>query len=376
MSSSQQPRFAVPLLAGLLFVFLTVEIYPVGALPELSAGLHASEGQVGLLVSGYAIIAAALALPMAHLVRRLDRRTVLVGSALLLAVSQFLLAAADNLPTAILARSASAATHAVVWGGAPVVAARLAAPGQAGKATASVFVGTSLGMVLGGPLSAAVSQVVGWRVAAVVLGALAALIAVALHRRLPSVPALPPRGTGRATGGDGLTGVYVATVVLVVAHFVSYPYLALLAGRVGVSGTEFTVLLALYGISGLLALRPLGPLLDRSPRAAAAMMLTLLLLGLVCVAVGVTAGVWVGSVLWAAGSCCLPVVLQTAVIRRADDPDQASAAYVAVYQVGIAAGSAAGAGLLARVDVEALPVVSAGIVALAATTLIARRSLD
>ncbi|WP_265444855.1 MFS transporter [Flexivirga meconopsidis] len=368
-------RAAVPLLAALLFVYLTAEVFPVGALPELAAGLHTGEGEIGLLVSGYAIFAAVVAVPVATLVRRIDRRLVLVGSTLLLAASQFFLAAADNLPMAVLARASSAATHAVVWGGAPVVAARLAPAGREGRATASVFLGTSLGLVLGGPLSAAASQLLGWRPSVLLLGGVAMLLAGLLWCGLPSVPAEPVLGSGSTSRDRRLLVLYAATILLVVAHFVSYPYLAPLVERVGITGGQFTLLLALFGISGFIAVRPVGALIDRAAQVGALAVLGALAAGLLMVATGQVIAVCAGVIAWAVGAVCLPVVLQTAVLRVAADADSASATYVAAYQVGIAAGSALGAVLISAWGAASLPLVSAVVVVAVAVPLLARRSL-
>src|SRR5487761_1192561 len=45
--------FGLAVLASAAFVYVSAETLPVGLLPQLSAGLHVSDGAVGLLVTAY-----------------------------------------------------------------------------------------------------------------------------------------------------------------------------------------------------------------------------------------------------------------------------------------------------------------------------------
>src|SRR5580692_3860548 len=71
------PVALLALLAAAVFAAVTTEMLPVGLLPSISAGLHVSESQVGLLVSGYAAVVAVASIPMAAALQRLPRRPVL-----------------------------------------------------------------------------------------------------------------------------------------------------------------------------------------------------------------------------------------------------------------------------------------------------------
>src|SRR5258708_32479748 len=84
--------------------------------------------------------------------------------------------------------------HGVLWSVLAPVAARLVPPGGAGRATAVVFTGNSLALVLGAPLATALGQVMGWRAATVAVGVAAAVSAVALRTALPPLPSHDPAG--------------------------------------------------------------------------------------------------------------------------------------------------------------------------------------
>ncbi|WP_145942823.1 MFS transporter [Corynebacterium glyciniphilum] len=65
-------------LAGATFVYVTFEVFPVGLIRDIADGVNVGEGQVGLLVSGYAIVAACATIPTVALASRVRRRTALV----------------------------------------------------------------------------------------------------------------------------------------------------------------------------------------------------------------------------------------------------------------------------------------------------------
>ena len=47
-------RLALAALGASAFVYVTAETIPVGLLPQMSAGLHVTEANVGLLLTSYA----------------------------------------------------------------------------------------------------------------------------------------------------------------------------------------------------------------------------------------------------------------------------------------------------------------------------------
>ena len=85
----------------------------------------------------------------------------------------------------------AALAHGVFWSALAPAAARLAPPGQAGRATSLAFVGIAAALVLGVPLATALGQAAGWRTPFVALALAGALCAVALLRLLRPMPALP-----------------------------------------------------------------------------------------------------------------------------------------------------------------------------------------
>jgi predicted MFS family arabinose efflux permease len=269
-------------------------------------------------------------------------------------------------------------------------AARLAPPGQAGRATSLVFVGNSLALVLGVPLGTALGQWAGWRVASAVLALAGAFSTVALLLVLPALPASPmelaasPAARMRAAiaviRAPAVAQVCAVTGIVVIGHFTAYTYLAPLARRGGgLEGRALSLLLLGYGVLGLLGTVLVGRVVDRRPRAVLVGCLALISAALAMLAAGQTSGHTVLTVLavlvWGAGFTALPVCLQSAILRVAPHAqDAASAVYVVAFQIGIGGGALAGDRLVVAGRLGALPVVGAVLAVAAALIVLAGRS--
>ncbi len=403
--SPGRARLGLATLASASFVYVTAETLPVGLLPQLSAGLHVRPGTVGLLVTAYAAIAGLSAIPLTAALEHRSRRTVVVVCVGLLALSQFVVAVAPDYAVVLGARVLCALAHGVFWSMLAPIAARLAPSGQAGRATALVFVGNSLALVAGVPLGTALGHAFGWRPAMAALGVVAVVSTVALRRALPELPAAPAQATdplatdplaagpaGRSGVRAGLAGVpaalrsgpllavCVVTMVVVTGHFAAYTYITALVRRdAGLSGLGLSAVLFGYGAAGIGGIVLAGRITDRWPRrstAACVAGLVVALAALATVAHGSTAGTVAAVIVWGAGFTALPVALQAAVLRVAPrSADTASALYVVAFQIGIGGGALAGsllvnAGLLALLPLVALVMVAAGLLIL----LTARRA--
>jgi predicted MFS family arabinose efflux permease len=210
-------------------------------------------------------------------------------------------------------------------------------------------------------LTAAMSELWGWRLAVVVVTVAAAAVTVAAWVTLPPMVMSDDevdtiRRHERHHRNSRLVTLSVLTLVGVTGHFISYTFIVvIIRDVVGVHGPHLAWLLATFGIAGLVAMGVMARPLDQRPKAsvvgclgalaAAFAVLTTLAFdhraGLATLVVGVGA-----IVLWGAASTALPPMLQSAAMRTApDDPDGASGLYVTAFQVGIMAGSLAG-GLL------------------------------
>ncbi|HEX3750277.1 MAG TPA: MFS transporter [Streptosporangiaceae bacterium] len=396
-SGPARARLGLAMLASATFVYVTAETLPVGLLPQLSAGLHVRPGTVGLLVTAYAAVAGLTAIPLTAGLEHRSRRTVVVVCVGVLALSQFVVAAAPDYAVVLAARILCALAHGVFWSMLAPVAARLAPPGQAGRATALVFAGNSLALVGGVPIGTALGHAVGWRFAMAALGVVAVVSMVALRRVLPPLSTEPAtrdpgrpaardpgrpaaRGTVRgqlasvpaALRSGPLLAVCVATTVAATGQFAAYTYITALVQRdAGLTGLALSAVLFGYGAAGIGGIALAGRISDGRPRLATAASLTAMVLALALLASlahGSTVGTVASVAVWGAGFTALPVVLQAAVLRVAPrSADTASSLYVVGFQIGIGGGALIGsllvnAGLLAVLPVAALALAAIGLV--------------
>ncbi|MCX6487675.1 MAG: MFS transporter [Mycobacterium sp.] len=379
---------ALAVLAAAAFVYVTAEIMPIGALPAIAADLDTSEASVGRLLAGYALVAAVATVPLVRWTAAWPRRTTLLFTLLSLVISQLISALAPTFTVLALGRGLCALTHGLMWAVIAPIGVRLVPPAYAGRATTAVFAGTGLALVVGSPLTAMMSQVWGWREAVAAITAAALAVAVAARFALPLMSVATPaaRWPGRRRHSRGLSTLSLLTFVGVTAHFISYTFIVvIIRDIVGIGGVNLAWLLAAYGVSGLTAMGLLARLGDRRPRAAILGSLAGLCLALTVLArLGVggshsTAALLIGVVavvVWGATATAMAPLLQSAAMRHSpDDPDGASALYVAAFQVGIMTGSVLGGTLFEFAGLTVMLATSALLIAVIAACVAAGRDL-
>jgi len=386
------PRVAAQLsvLAAAAFTYVTAEILPVGALSSIARNLHVSVVLVGTLLSWYALVAALSTFPLVRWTAHWPRRRALVFSLVCLTVSQLISALAPSFAVLAMGRVLCAITHGLLWSVIAPIATRLVPPSHAGRATMSIYIGTSLALVIGSPLTAALSLMWGWRLAAVCVTVAAAFVTVAARLLLPELvlsedqlKCVGPRA--RHHRNRRLIVVSLITMVGVTGHFVSYTYIVEIIREVlGVRGPNLAWVLAAYGAAGVIAVGLVARPLDRRPRGAVILCMAGLTAAFVVLTAlafggrGTAAAALVGTaaiVLWGAMATAVSPMMQSAAMRNgADDPDGASGLYVTAFQVGIMAGSLAG-GLLYERNVALMLTASAGLMALALAAMAANRHM-
>lgn len=213
-----QTTARLAILSAAAFIYATAEILPVGALPAISVGLNVSEALVGTLLAWYAVVAAATTLPLVRWTAFWPRRRVLLLTLVCLTTSQVISAMAPNFAVLAVSRALCAVTHGLMWSVLAPIATRLVPPSHSGRATTAIYVGTSLALVVGIPLTSAMSLLWGWRLAVVVITVAAAAITLAARLALLSPgaqhgptgpgrePSPPQRATGRGEHADADRG--------------------------------------------------------------------------------------------------------------------------------------------------------------------------
>src|SRR5271167_3532214 len=257
------PRIAAQLavLAAAAFTYVTAEILPVGALSAISRDLQVRLVLVGTLLTWYALVAALTTVPLVRWTAHWPRRRALMLSLTCLTASQLISALAPDFAVLAGGRVLCAVTHGLLWSVIAPIATRLVPASHAGRATTSIYIGASLALVVGSPLTAALSLMWGWRLAVVCITVAAAIVTVAARALLPEMVLshdqlahVGPRS--RHHRNWRLITVSLLAMIAVTGHFVSYTFIVVIIRNVvGVhGGPNLAWVLAAYGLAGLLSI--------------------------------------------------------------------------------------------------------------------------
>lgn len=127
------------------------------AIPAIGEEFQASAVMLGWVVSSYLLASAAFLVPMGRLADMIGRKKVFITGIFLFALFSFLSGLAHNIETFIFYRVLQGAGSAMIFGTNMAILTSVFPPQERGKAiginSASVYVGLSLGPVLGGFLN-------------------------------------------------------------------------------------------------------------------------------------------------------------------------------------------------------------------------------
>ncbi|WP_443066545.1 MFS transporter [Streptomyces sp. NBC_01260] len=360
-----------------LFAIVTTEILPIGLLTPIGAEFGVSDGTAGLMMTMPGLLAAVAAPTVTVATARVDRRLMLCALVLLLAVANFLTAAATAYWLVLVARVLVGITIGGFWSIGAGLAGRLVRPASTGRATAVIFSAVPLGSVLGVPAGTLIGDLAGWRTTFAAMGLLST---GALALLLLTLPALPPAGVTRPSvlrallRGTGTRYALLMTFLVVLAHFAAYTYVTPFLRQITRADPgQITGYLLIYGAAGVAGNFIGGALVTRAPRlafgtaagtiAAATALLPVLGRG--------DAGALALLIVWGLGYGAVPVCSQTWFVRAAPrTPEAATVLFTASFQATLAAGALAGGTVVDHTSLSAVMwcgAVTAGLVVLVAT---------
>ncbi|WLW59508.1 MFS transporter [Achromobacter aegrifaciens] len=331
------------------FCVVTTEMLPVGLFVPITAALDVSVGMGGFMLFVPAILAALFAPLVVIGAKGADRRVILGGLLALLVCANAASAWAPSMPWFLAARVLVGFCIGGVWAIAGGLAGRLVGPGSVGLATSVIFGGVAVASVLGVPLGAFIGELAGWRAA---FGAMAVLCAAVLLLNLLSLPPLPaastlrPRQLVSQLANPSLRRGLLITLFLVAGHFMAYTFVRPLLQIHAAFGQNWIgPLLFAYGAAGVAGNFLGGAAAARRPAAtllliALSLLVVLLLLGVLGQLRPAAAAL---LLLWGLAYGAVSVSLQTWMMKAAPDAvEAATSLFVAVFNLGIAAGSLLG----------------------------------
>ncbi|MEU3843669.1 MFS transporter [Streptomyces sp. NPDC028635] len=332
-----------------LFSIVTTEILPIGLLTSIGASFTVSDGMAGLMMTMPGLLAAVSAPLVTVATARIDRRLMLCVFMAVLAMADFLAAAASSFWLVLVSRIMVGVTIGGFWSIGAGLAERLVPAASVGRATAVVFSAVPLGSVLGVPAGTFIGDLAGWRVTFAVMGALSIGVLV----MLPAfVPALPPAGATRLgvlrtlVHDVNIRFALLLTFLIVSAHFGTYTYVTPFLEHVThARAQQITLFLLLYGIAGIAGNFLGGALVTRRPRGTfgsaagliAAVTLLLPVLG------GSATGAVGLLIVWGVAYGAVPVASQAWFARAAPHaPEAASVLFTASFQATFSLGALTG----------------------------------
>ncbi|MGN8273605.1 MFS transporter [Pseudomonas sp. SMN5] len=251
-----------------LFGVYTIEFGVVGILPVIIERYSVSASQAGYLVGLFALIIALFGPFMVLLLSRYNRKRILTVSLFIFAGSSALSAYAPNYETLAILRIIPAFFHPVYFSLAFVAAVSLYPKDQATQATAKAFVGTSMGMVLGVPITTWIAARFSYEAAFLFCTAVNVIAGLGIIARLPDTFAgqRTPYGEQLAILRKPTLWLNIAASTLIFgAMFSVYSYSAeYLSREAGMSGEVISVMLILFGVGGVAGNLLAGRLLSRN----------------------------------------------------------------------------------------------------------------
>lgn len=255
MNRSPHPMSVMPFIILGLFGLYTLELGVVGILPLIVERFGVSVAQAGLLMSLFAFIVALSGPFLVLLFSRFDRKKVLVGALLCFSVSSVFSAYAPNYSTLMALRIVPAMLHPVFFSAAFAASISLYPKERATHATTVAFIGTTLGLVFGVPITAWVAGRFTYE-ASILFCAVATLLAgLGLLLRLPRQTAAPESFASQLSilKKPAVWLAIIATVLVFTTKFAVYSYAAeYLKNQTGLNGETISFLLVIFGVGGVL----------------------------------------------------------------------------------------------------------------------------
>jgi predicted MFS family arabinose efflux permease len=350
------------------FAAVTTEITPVGLLPSIGRAFGVAESTAGLLVSLYAVLVAALAVPLAVATKRIPGKQLLLAAMASYTVSNAISALAPSFAVLAVGRAVGGVTHALFFSVFIGYVTRLVPPAQTGRALALASVGVPAGFVLGVPLATVLGNALGWRAAFVALAVLTAVVFVLIAVMLPDVRFQVDDRRPDPRRLRQMVAVIGSNTLALLGQYTLYTYVSALLLRSGASSPAVGPILLVFGVFGLIGVWFAGQRLDRHLRSCALVSLEIMAVGLAAAgaAFPVLALVIIAGAVWNGAFGAVPSVYQTAAVRtQAMSPELAGAWINASSNIGIAAGAAIGGVVLGSIGIREVAWLAAAFVILA-----------
>lgn len=345
-----------------LFGVYCIEFGVVGILPVIIERFQVTASRAGLLVGLFALVVAVLGPFLVLFASRFNRKRILTGSLFIFAIVSVLSAYAPSFGSLMGLRILPALFHPVYFSLAMVAAASLYPKEQATKATAYAFIGTSMGMVLGIPITTWVAAQFTYEASFLFCAAVNAIAGIGLIARLPDAPMAGKLSYGKQLAILRKPSLWLniaASTLIFAAMFSVYAYAAeYLNQRAGMSGRVISIILVVFGVGGVLGNLLAGRLLGKSMVKTALLhpvVLAIAYLGLYSFGSPAIGPMVAIALFWGAAHTSGLIVTQIWLTSEAPEaPEFVTGVYISFINLGVTIGSVAGGGFINQFGMQGI----------------------
>lgn len=376
-ASDPSPLCGLLALSAAIFVAMVTEFLPGGLLPGISTEFGQSPGEVGNVITVFALSVTLTTAPLAALTRRAPPKTILLVAFAFIGLGNLAVALSPTFGSLLAARVMGAIAHGAFWSVVAAYPAYMVRSSQLGKATAVTAAGGSVAGVLGLPLGNALGQAFGWRLSFGILAGLVMIIFFLIFWKLPVPGGTSRKGaeTRKLRPDPSLPAILMVCLVIVLAvgaqsTFGTYNVVWLM-DVVHIAPPAIPALLFIGGAASALGVALTGVLYNRMPLRLflGAMAALMGLLAALPVVAHSQVAVWVASAVMAIFFGGVPVMLQIRMMLSASASlrNLAGALQTTAFNVGIGGGAFLGGLAINHTAVAAVPIWAAIVMGMALT---------
>jgi len=331
-----------------VFVLIASEFMPVSLLTPLARDLDVTEGMAGqgIAISGALAVLTSLSLP--QFAGNINRKMLLLGMTILMAVSGLIIALASSYLVYMTGRALIGIAIGGFWSLSAATAMRLVPPHQVSRALAIFNGGNALATVVAAPLGSYLGATIGWR------GAFLCLVPVAVVAFIWQCFSLPKMENNQPSRGTVLrlfrqpvvsVGLF-ACGLFFMGQFALFTYVRpFLENVTHVSASGLSLILLTIGIAGFVGTLIIATFLN-ARFYQTLMAIPLLMAAIAGMLVLTGHSVWIVALLlgcWGLLATAAPTGWWSWIARTLpDDAEAGGGLMVAVIQLSIALGSTAG----------------------------------
>jgi DHA1 family inner membrane transport protein len=230
----------------------TGEFVIMGLLPDVAKTFDVSTPEAGHVISAYALGVVVGAPVIAVLAAKMARRTLLLLMMTIFTLGNVMSAMAPTFESFTALRFITGLPHGAFFGVAALVAASMVPMNRRVRAVGQVMLGLTIATLVGTPIATLLGQLLDWRAAFMLVGAVGALTVVLIAMFLPKDKVSEGAGIMRELGALKRIQVWLTLAIAAVGFggmFSIFTYIASTTTDVaGMSTAMIPVVLALFGI--------------------------------------------------------------------------------------------------------------------------------